>query len=83
MKISVVIPCYGSENTIEAVVDEIENTIHQRKIEHEIILVNDCSPDQVWKRISKGNQLCQKLRTAFSADGRVPEIYRGYCNLHG
>ena len=56
MKISVVIPCYGSENTIEAVVDEIENTIHQRKIEHEIILVNDCSPDQVWKRITSLSQ---------------------------
>lgn len=56
MKISVVIPCYGSENTIEAVVDEIEHTIHQRNIEHEIILVNDCSPDQVWKKITSLSQ---------------------------
>ncbi|MDE6567172.1 MAG: glycosyltransferase family 2 protein [Lachnospiraceae bacterium] len=51
MKLSIVIPCYGSENTIEGVVDEIENTIQKRDVEHEIILVNDCSPDHVWDKI--------------------------------
>lgn len=51
MKISIVIPCYGSEHTIEAVVNEIENTIKERDVEHEIILVNDCSPDKVWDKI--------------------------------
>ena len=70
MKISVVIPCYGSENTIEAVVDEIENTIHQRKIEHEIILVNDCSPDQVWKRITSLSQNYESVK----GTGNLPGI---------
>lgn len=51
MKISVVIPCYGSERTIEPVVEEIERTIRQRETEYEIILVNDCSPDNVWEKI--------------------------------
>lgn len=51
MKLSIVIPCYGSEHTIEGVVEEIENTIQKRNVEHEVILVNDCSPDHVWDKI--------------------------------
>ncbi len=51
MKLSIVIPCYGSENTIEGVVDEIEKTIRKRDVEYEVILVNDCSPDHVWDKI--------------------------------
>ncbi len=51
MKISVVIPCYGSQNTIESVVNEVKSTLSQRPVEYEIILVNDCSPDNVWERI--------------------------------
>ena len=40
-KISFVIPCYKSKNTIEAVVDEIIGTMKQLDYEYEIILVND------------------------------------------
>ena len=51
-KLSFVIPCYGSETTIEIVVNEIRETLKQRpEYDYEIILVNDCSPDQVWPRI--------------------------------
>ena len=46
------IPCYGSETTIEIVVNEIRETLKQRpEYDYEIILVNDCSPDRVWPRI--------------------------------
>lgn len=48
-KISFVLPCYGSENTISFVVDEIRNKIAEKKqYDYEIIAVNDCSPDRVW-----------------------------------
>ena len=51
-KLSFVIPCYGSETTIEIVVNEIRETLKQRpEYDDEIILVNDCSPDRVWPRI--------------------------------
>lgn len=44
-KLSFVIPCYGSETTIEIVVNEIRETLKQRpEYDYEIILVNDCSP---------------------------------------
>lgn len=53
MLISFVIPCYGSANTIESVVDEIRQTMNTRKnYEYEIVLVNDCSPDNVYEKIT-------------------------------
>ena len=50
-KISVVIPCYRSEKMIVAVVEEIISYVN--KWEYEIILVCDCSPDNVWEEIKK------------------------------
>ena len=44
--LSFVIPCYRSEKTIGGVVEEINSAMEKLSgYEHEIILVNDCSPD--------------------------------------
>lgn len=52
MKLSFVIPCYRSENTIETVVQEIRDTVATRPgTDYEVVLVNDCSPDNVWQVI--------------------------------
>lgn len=49
MKISFVIPCYKSANTIKDVVDEIKETVQNKiKCDYEIILVNDASPDNTY-----------------------------------
>jgi len=54
MKLSFVIPCYRSENTIGTVVQEIRDTIATRPgTDYEIVLVNDCSPDNVWQVIKQ------------------------------
>ncbi|MBR2470398.1 MAG: glycosyltransferase family 2 protein [Fibrobacter sp.] len=54
MKLSFVIPCYRSENTIGTVVQEIRDTVATRPgIDYEIVLVNDCSPDNVWQVIKQ------------------------------
>lgn len=56
-KVSFVIPCYRSEKTIAAVVEEIHDTMRDlTKYEYEIILVNDCSPDGTFSVIRK---LCE------------------------
>lgn len=54
-KISFVIPCYRSERTIETVVKEIRETVSARAqdFDYEVVLVNDCSPDNVWQVIQK------------------------------
>lgn len=51
-KLSFVIPCYGSEKTIESVVDGIVETVQDKNL-FEIICVNDCSPDNVYSVLEK------------------------------
>ncbi len=53
-KISFVIPCYGSQYTLEDVVKEIEITMKgEDAYTYEIILINDGSPDNVIETIKK------------------------------
>ena len=62
MKLSFVIPCYRSQNTVMKVVDEIEATVKQRpEYDYEIILVNDGSPDKVWNVIKDRAQNDDKI----------------------
>ena len=57
-KVSFVIPCYKSEKTIEGVVREIKETMETlSEYCYEIILVNDCSPDDTFSVITK---LCRE-----------------------
>lgn len=52
MDISFVIPCYRSEKTISSVVEEIRNKMKELgKYSYEVILVNDCSPDNTFETI--------------------------------
>lgn len=47
-KVSFVIPCYGSEHTLQNVVEEIKSTmVPLQKYSYEIIMVSDASPDHV------------------------------------
>ncbi len=57
--VSFVIPCYRSEHTLEHVVKEIENTMEQmtESYTYEIVLVNDCSPDNTLQTI---RNLCKE-----------------------
>ena len=85
-KLSFVIPCYRSENTVMIVVDEIENTVSQRpEYDYEIILVNDCSPDNVWNVISEraktdDNVIGINLSKNF---GQHSALMAGYNNASG
>lgn len=57
-KVSFVIPCYRSALTIGKVVNEIQDTMNaMENYSYEIILVNDCSPDDTFEVISK---LCEE-----------------------
>ena len=58
MEVSFVIPCYRSEQTLEGVVREIEETmLNIGRYEYEICLVNDCSPDNTANVIKR---LCEE-----------------------
>lgn len=58
--ISFVIPCYRSEQTIGRVVEEIDTAMKELPAyRHEIILINDASPDNTFDKISA---LCRAYR---------------------
>ena len=51
-KVSFVIPCYHSSQTLPAVVREVCDTMDKLpKYTYEMVLVNDCSPDDTWGTI--------------------------------
>lgn len=57
MKLSFVIPCYRSAQTIGGVVGEIVEIMEPRRdLEYEIVLVSDASPDDVYRVIL---ELCE------------------------
>lgn len=67
-KLSFIIPCYGSEKTIEIVIDEIDKIVREnKKYIYEVIAVNDHSPDNVWNvliEIAKRNSKVKLLNLA-------------------
>ncbi len=58
--VSFVIPCYRSGETLPGVIGEIKEKMeHMAGYTYEVILVNDCSPDQTFETIRK---LCRENR---------------------
>ena len=53
MNLSILIPVYNSEGIIEDLVKQIIDSISNIKTVHayEIILIDNCSPDNCWKKI--------------------------------
>ena len=84
-KISFVIPCYNSSKTIESVVNEIVTTVNKRDDEYEIILVNDCSTDDVWnviKKLRKDNRRIKGICLAKNF-GQHSALMAGYNKASG
>lgn len=85
-KISFVIPCYGSEKTIEGVVGDIEKTIKDDlEYTYEIILVNDCSPDNTFEVIAALASNNDKIHVVNLARnfGQASAIMAGYHYVTG
>lgn len=68
-KVSYIIPCYRSAKTIENVINEINNTMKSTEMQslyqYEIILVNDCSPDNTFEVLEA---LCEKYDNITAID---------------
>lgn len=85
-KISYVIPCYRSQHTVGGVVAEIAATMQTMpQYDYEVILVNDCSPDNTIGTIRSlvaadphvlGRGSGEKLRPACRVDGGIPQVQR-------
>jgi glycosyltransferase involved in cell wall biosynthesis len=58
MNLSVVVPVYNGSETLEALVQRVENVLKEVADSYELILVNDGSPDDSWNvicRLSKSH----------------------------
>lgn len=58
-KISVVVPVYLGDKSVEILSKRLEKVLSSIATDHEIILVNDASPDDSWHKIKS---LCRKDR---------------------
>ena len=84
--LSFVIPCYGSENTINAVIDEILSVVSQKQeYDYEIIAVNDQSPDNVinvLKLIAAKNKKVKVIDLAKNF-GKHSAVMAGFSQVKG
>lgn len=53
MKTSIVIPCYKSEESVYELVERIINVGEKENYDLQIILVNDCSPDETLTELKR------------------------------
>lgn len=84
--LSFVIPCYGSEQTIQSVIEEIKNKVSENKdYDYEIVAVNDQSPDQVLeilKMIAKQDSKFVVIDLAKNM-GKHAALMAGYAQCNG
>ena len=62
MDLSVVSPVYRGEKMLSELVERIHKAISPLTDNYEIVLVNDCSPDNSWKRISEICKVDKKVK---------------------
>ena len=64
MRVSIVIPCYNEEHTVEALVDAV---LAADPPDKEIVLVDDASTDRTWEIVN--TRLAGRIDTACSISG--------------
>jgi undecaprenyl-phosphate 4-deoxy-4-formamido-L-arabinose transferase len=65
--LSIVVPVYRSQDCLEALIQAISRELSPVGLSYEVVLVNDCSPDQSWAAIEA---LCQAHPNVIGVDLR-------------
>lgn len=84
--ISIVIPCYNEEKTINIICEAIQKTMEQvDDMEYELLLVNDGSSDDTLEKMQKLAEKNTRIKYySFSRNfGKEAAIYAGLCNAKG
>ena len=81
-KISVIIPCYNEEGTIEQIITEVKK---QKDLIYEIIIVDDMSTDSSRKIISKLSEENEIIKTIFKDknEGKGSALIKGFEEAKG
>ncbi len=85
MKISIISPIYKGEKMLHHLVDRCEAAVSTITDDYEIILVNDCSPDNSWSVLK---EICSKDKHVKAIDhsrnfGQHPAISTGFRYVTG
>jgi len=59
--LSIVIPLFNEEESVQALIESVQNTCIQFDFKYEIILVDDGSKDDTWSLIEKAAQNCTEI----------------------
>jgi len=80
-KLSIIIPAYNEENTINALLDKVAAVSLLNNIEKEIIIVNDCSTDATAEvlnvYIQKNTRLNIRLHNQETNKGKGAALHKG------
>jgi len=86
MKLSLVVPCYNEEESVDAFLDAVIRTFRDSGYEYEVVFVNDGSRDNTLFRLKKifHTQLCPVKVVSFSRNfGKEAAIYAGMQHASG
>jgi len=59
--LSIVVPLFNEEESVQALIESVQNTCIQFDFKYEIILVDDGSKDDTWSLIEKAAQNCTEI----------------------
>ena len=62
VQVSVVIPVYNSEDCLDELARRLTDFLDNSGKTYEIVLVNDCSPDNSWEKITELSEIYDKLK---------------------
>lgn len=60
--LSIVIPVYGAEEIVDELIEQLIQVIESITTEYEIILIDDCGPDNSWERIKLNCNLNSRIK---------------------
>lgn len=80
-KLSIIIPAYNEEKTIQLILDRVKNVALVEGVEKEVVIVDDCSTDKTLERIeafqTKNPDLLIQCYSQSKNKGKGAAIHRG------
>mgnify|MGYP000954892527 FL=1 len=64
-KLSIIVPAYNEENTIQHILNKINEVKLIQDIQKEIIVVNDCSKDKTEQKVTEFQQQHPELNVVY------------------
>ncbi len=83
MKLSVVIPAYNEESTIEGIISKVREVSLPEGISREIVIVNDGSKDMTGDILSRYNGQADTVIVHQSNQGKTAALLTGFKNATG